>query len=141
LAGTPPRGFLSLGNNYLMYLILGVLVLLLIIALILILTMRRSVKPNSVVTERVEEPVVIKPQSKQQVVTQPQIEVEKAVNETKLRQEEERLKKLEELEQQKEELKSLKQSVISMSVGQPDAATRILREWLKVSKSTESEEE
>jgi len=44
-------------------------------------------------------------------------------------------------EEQKEEMKGMRQSIISMSVGQPDAATRILKDWLSQSPvKTDSEE-
>ena len=42
----------------------------------------------------------------------------------------------------KEEMKSIKQSVISMSVGQPDTASRVINEWLgEVKQAEESESE
>ena len=40
----------------------------------------------------------------------------------------------------KEEMKSIKQSVISMSVGQPDTASRVINEWLGQTKKTEESE-
>ncbi len=46
------------------------------------------------------------------------------------------------LEAQREELKSMKQSVISMAVGQPDTATRIIDAWLsEETKTAETESE
>ena len=42
----------------------------------------------------------------------------------------------------KEEMKGIKQSVISMSVGQPDTASRVINEWLsQEQKAEESESE
>lgn len=46
----------------------------------------------------------------------------------------------EDYEAQKEEMKSIKQSVISMSVGQPDTASRVIHDWLGQEPQTEEGE-
>ena len=133
----PPRFIRS--DNLALYIILGLFVIALLILLILLLVNRRShqrrqelewgygtkvpmgPRPQPAAQPQPQAPPTAPPPVQPEAPAAPQAP---SVDPAAL----------------KEEMKSIKQSVISMSVGQPDTASRVINEWLGQTKKTEESE-
>ena len=122
----PPRFGRSVNLGF--YIILGLFTIALLILLIIFLVNRRSYQKNHElkVGYGTKVPMVSRPQPVAQSQTQAPLATPQPqpVDSTAM----------------KEEIKSIKQSVISMSVGQPDTALRVINEWLGQTKQTEESE-
>jgi len=136
-SSSPLKSLKDLG----IYIVLGILALLLILVVILLVVLRRAPKVQEPVPPPQVPGQIVPPQPQVapvQPVSQP---VEQQAPPGKEKAPEAVSEPTEDVEQQREEMKSIKQSVISMSVGQPETASKIINEWLKSSQSSESQEE
>lgn len=142
----PPSSPLESLKDLGIYIILGILALLLILIVVLLIVLRRTPKVREPVSPPKTPGQVIPPQPQYQpqlkvAPTQPVSQPAEQVSPQKEMVPEAPPEPAEDIEQQREEMKSIKQSVISMSVGQPETASKIINEWLKSSQSSESQEE
>lgn len=144
---TTPPGFARMDNQVL-YIILGLLAVALIVLLIILLVNRRNHQKRQELEWGYGTKVPMGPRPQQTTPAQPtppvqpptsalppeQVPPSAPAAETPKREESY------DIGAAKEEMKGIKQSVISMSVGQPETASRVINEWLSQQKQAEESE-
>lgn len=143
---TTPPGFAKM-DNQVIYIILGLFAVALIVLLIILLVNRRNHQKRQELEWGYGTKVPMRPRP-QQPAPAPQQPVQQptpaapveptpqAVPAAETPKQEESY----DLNAAKEEMKGIKQSVISMSVGQPETASRVINEWLSQQKQAEESE-
>ncbi|HDP68555.1 MAG TPA: hypothetical protein ENN20_08665 [Candidatus Marinimicrobia bacterium] len=134
-------------DNQVIYIILGLFAVALIVLLIILLVNRRNHQKRQELEWGYGTKVPMRPRP-QQPAPAPQQPVQQptpaapaeptaqAVPAAETPKQEES----NDLNAAKEEMKGIKQSVISMSVGQPETASRVINEWLSQQKQAEESE-
>lgn len=144
---TTPPGFAKMDNQVL-YIILGLFAVALIVLLIILLVNRRNHQKRQELEWGYGTKVPMGPRPSQTTPAQPTPPVQPSTSTPPPEQAPPSAPAAETPKQEasydigaaKEEMKGIKQSVISMSVGQPETASRVINEWLSQQKQAEESE-
>ncbi|MGC9363955.1 MAG: flagellar M-ring protein FliF C-terminal domain-containing protein [Fidelibacterota bacterium] len=144
---TTPPGFAKMDNRV-FYIILGLFAVALIVLVIILLVNRRNHQKRQELEWGYGTKVPMGPRPSQTTPTQPTQPVQPSTPAAPPEQAPPSAPAAETPKQEasydigaaKEEMKGIKQSVISMSVGQPETASRVINEWLSQQKQAEESE-